>query len=60
VQSILSKVLVDKGVISYAVLLSKINTVRASPWSPGSLPIRPVEWDTAPVTGVGAIPVTGV
>lgn len=60
VQSILIKTLVDKGVITDAELLAAVNAVRASPWSPGSLPSRPVEWDTAPVTGLGSIPVTGV
>lgn len=59
VQAILIKTLVDKGVITDAELLAAVNSVRASPWSPGSLPARPVDWDTVPVTGIGVIPVTG-
>jgi hypothetical protein len=59
VQAVLIKTLVDKGVISDAELLAAINAMRASPWSPGQLPVRPVDWDTVPVTGIGAVPVTG-
>lgn len=57
VQAVLIKSLVDKGVITDAELLAALNAVRASPWQPGHLPITPVEWETAPVTGM---PVTGL
>jgi len=60
VQSVLIKALVDKGVITDAELLTAVNAMRSSPWSPGPLPVRPVDWDTVPVTGVGTIPATGV
>lgn len=60
VQSVLIKALVDKGVITDTELLTAVNAMRSSPWSPGSLPVRPVDWDTTPVTGVGTIPATGV
>lgn len=52
VQSILIKILVDKGVISNAELVSAINAVRSSPWAPPDEPVVPVLWDTTPVTGV--------
>jgi len=57
-QAVLIKVLVDKGVITDQDLLTAVNAMRSSPWSPGSLPVHPVVWDTAPVTGV--IPTSGV
>jgi hypothetical protein len=59
VQAVLIKALVDKGVITDTELLAAINAMRSSPWSPGPLPVRPVDWDTVPVTGIGVIPVTG-
>lgn len=59
VQAVLIKALVDKGVITDAELLTAVNAMRSSPWSPGVLPVHPVDWDTAPVTGIGVIPVTG-
>lgn len=57
-QAVLIKALVDKGVITDQELLTAINAMRSSPWSPGHLPVHPVIWDTDPVTGV--IPVSGV
>jgi hypothetical protein len=60
VQAVLIKALVDKGVITDQELLTAINAMRSSPWSPGVLTVRPVDWDTQPVTGIGVIPVTGV
>jgi hypothetical protein len=45
-------VLVKKGVVTDAEMLTAINAVRSSPWQPGHLSERPVEWDTDPVTGV--------
>jgi hypothetical protein len=52
VQAILIDALVKKGIITDAELLAAINAVRNSPWQPGYLTERPVEWDTAPVTGI--------
>lgn len=52
VQAVLIDLLVKKGVVTDAELLAAINVVRNSPWQPGTLPERPVEWDTAPVTGI--------
>lgn len=60
VQSVLIKALVDKGVITDTELLAAVNAMRSSAWSPGSLPVRPVDWDTTPVTGIAVVPVTGV
>lgn len=61
-QAILIKRLVDNGVITDAELLAAVNAVRNSDWTPDKLRIRPEPWETAPVTGVGAVtpPVTGV
>lgn len=52
VQAILIDLLVKKGYVTDAELLASINAVRNSPWQPGVLTERPVEWDTAPVTGI--------
>lgn len=52
VQATLIDLLVKKGVVTDAELLAAINAVRASPWQPGYLPERPVEWNTDPVTGI--------
>lgn len=52
VQAILIDLLVKKGVVTDAELLAAINAVRNSPWQPGRLTERPVEWDTTPVTGI--------
>jgi hypothetical protein len=52
VQAVLLDVLVKKGVVTDAEMLAAINAVRSSPWQPGHLSERPVEWDTDPVTGV--------
>ena len=52
VQAILIDTLVKKGIITDAELLAAINAVLSSPWQPGYLTERPVEWDTAPVTGI--------
>jgi hypothetical protein len=52
VQAILIDTLVKKGLITDAELLGAINAVRNSPWQPGQLTERPVEWDTTPVTGI--------
>jgi hypothetical protein len=52
VQATLINLLVTKGVISDVELLAAVNAVRSSPWSPPPEPVRPVEWNTTPVTGI--------
>jgi hypothetical protein len=49
----LIKVLVDTGgKPTDKILLTAINTVRTDAYDPGQEPVYPVDWDTAPVTGL--------
>lgn len=52
VQATLINLLVTKGVITDAELLASVNAVRNSAWSPPVEPVRPVDWNTDPVTGL--------
>lgn len=51
VQATLINLLVTKGVVTNTELLAAVNAVRSSPWFPPPEPVRPVSWDTDPVTG---------
>lgn len=59
-QAVLIDKLVDKGLLTDAELMDAINKVRNSSWQPEPLTVRPVEWDTVPVSGIGAIAPSGV
>jgi len=52
VQATLINLLVTKGVITDQELLAAVNAVRSSPWQPAQEPVNPVNWDTAPATGI--------
>lgn len=52
VQAVLIKLLVDKGIVTDAELLTAVNALRSSPWQPPREPPQPAPWDTTPVTGV--------
>jgi len=52
VQATLINLLVTKGVITDQELLAAVNAVRSSPWQPAQEPVNPVDWNTAPATGI--------